>query len=855
MAFTGIVTGSVSNELISSGVQNIYSGGVPGSCAIIDGGWQYLFSGGIASYTEIDSSGRQIVSSGGTAYYTLINYNGNQLVDGAASIAIVNSGGYQAVGGKADNVTINSGGVQFIKSGGTATSTIIAGGNQTISSNSVAALTIISAGGSQTVYAGGRASSTIISSGGAQSVSGTATSTTINLGGNQKVAAGGADTTPPSVPIGLTQIVTGNKVALDWADSTDASGIKRYEIQGDSQPDLDGNPPEDERVFMTASKYNITLPDGPTYWHVRAQDNAGNWSDWSEISSFIVDSALPTVPTGLTVKLDKRTLVLDWADSTDKSGINQYELRVDEQPDFSSKFVRDIPVSESKFTKTDMEVGTFYAKVRAQDNAGKWSAWSKSASVTVVGALAVNDSVDDWVGSTDVYKLNLATAGTLNLYLEGLSGDANLALFDAKNKQLKISSAKGSAPESITNTVLAKGDYFVKVIPAAKTTDTDYTLRNTFVALPADTAANTWQAAKLAAKDISGGVDNWVGFDDPADCYRLVMTNAGTLTLGLTGLNGDVNLSLLDGTGKVLKTSANKLNASESITADLLAGTYYVNVAPVKGVNGATYTLTHAEKYCPADTAANTWQTAADIAGGVDNWVGFGDAADYYKLTMTNAGTLTLGLTGLSGDANLSLLDGTGKALKTSANKLNAPEAITADLVAGTYYVNVAPVKGVNKADYNLTYNKQDFPSNTAGNSFENAREITDGEMIHEWLGFGNKEDYYKFQVFADNSTSSGSLSGFSSNINMFAYNFNRKLVASSANPGLTPESMDSGAGKVDAGTYYVKVVLAGTAGTEYDLNFVLSLGLMFGTANPLTSANAALTDDPLKKSPNMLAS
>ena len=85
MAFTGIVTGSVSNELISSGVQNIYSGGVAGSCAIIDGGWQYLFSGGIASYTEIDSSGRQIVSSGGTAYYTLINYNGNQLVDGAAS--------------------------------------------------------------------------------------------------------------------------------------------------------------------------------------------------------------------------------------------------------------------------------------------------------------------------------------------------------------------------------------------------------------------------------------------------------------------------------------------------------------------------------------------------------------------------------------------------------------------------------------------------------------------------------------------------------------------------------------------------------------------------------------------------
>jgi hypothetical protein len=44
------------------------------------------------------------------------------------------------------------------------------------------------------------------------------------------------------------------------------------------------------------------------------------------------------------------------------------------------------------------------------------------------------------------------------------------------------------------------------------------------------------------------------------------MTNAGTLTLGLTGLTGNANLSLLDSKGRVLKTSANRGTASEAIT-------------------------------------------------------------------------------------------------------------------------------------------------------------------------------------------------------------------------------------------------------------------------------------------------
>ena len=466
-------------------------------------------------------------------------------------------------------------------------------------------------------------------------------------------------------------------------------------------------------------------------------------------------------------------------------------------------------------------------------------------------------TLDNWVGygdPADCYKLVMTGAGALTLNLTGLTGDANLSLLDSKGKVLKSSTNKGNLSESIAGLYLSAGTYYVNVAPATNVNSATYLLTHTENYCPADKAANTWQTANAIAT-----LDNWVGFGDAADCYKLVMTGAGALTLNLTGLTGDVNLSLLDSKGKVLKSSTNKGNLSESIANyALLGGTYYVNVAPATGVNKATYTLTHTENYCPTDKAANTWQTANAIAT-LDNWVGFGDAADCYKLTMTGNGILSLNMTGLTGDANLSLLDSKGKVLKTSANKANAAETITADLLAGTYYVNVAPATGVNNATYTLTHAEKYCPADAGGNSFDTASALSNG-TVHEWLGFGDKEDYYKFEVTANDTTGTASLSGFTSDINLFVYNSNHKQVAASTKTGLTGEQVT---GKLKIGTYYFKVMLAGTAATEYNLNFnltppaVAAGGLqLFSSASPLTGSSDAIgSSDPLKKNQGMLAS
>ncbi|MFA6100871.1 MAG: pre-peptidase C-terminal domain-containing protein [Victivallaceae bacterium] len=669
-----------------------------------------------------------------------------------------------------------------------------------------------------------------------------------------------------TAPGSLKQTRSGKNVLFDWAD---VSGATKYDIMVDNNADFSS--PEFEDLPGT-SKASTLLADGTYYWKVQAC-NASGRSDWADGGSFKISSDVtpPTVPTGLKVTLDGRTLVLDWADSTDKSGVKQYEVRADEQPDFSSLFVRDIAVSESKFTKTDMEVGTGYAKVRAQDNAGNWSAWSKSASVTVIGTLAVNDSVSAWVGSTDVYKMTLDTAGTLSLNLTGLAGDANLALFDGKGKQLKISSAKGANPENISNMALLQGDYYVKVVPAGKAADTDYTLTSTFASCPDDNAGDTPSGANVIG-ELEDGVaverNDWTGFGDPADYYRLTLTNAGTLSLNLnlTDLTGDANLTLLDNKGKVLKASSTKGHIDEAIAMPLLAGDYFVKVAPADGgkgtINNTHYMLSNMVDYFPEDKIDNVPSGASYIGGLADgvavecnDWVGFGDPADYYQLTLASAGALTLNLTGLSGDANLTLLDSKGKVLKTSANKKIADEAIATALAAGDYFVKVAPADGgkgiVNNTYYNLS---NYFQAETAGNSFATAVELTSDGTVHGWVGTGNKDDYYTFELQASTAVTLD-LTGINSNVNLYLYDSKNKQQAASAKSGNTDESITK---TLTAGKYYVKATLAGKENTDYILNFNIDPAAFktgsLGLTGPLTGSADTGSSDPLKKNNGLLA-
>ncbi|MHB9139519.1 MAG: PPC domain-containing protein, partial [Victivallaceae bacterium] len=316
------------------------------------------------------------------------------------------------------------------------------------------------------------------------------------------------------------------------------------------------------------------------------------------------------------------------------------------------------------------------------------------------------------------------------------------------------------------------------------------------------------------------------------------------------------------------KTSATSGAASEAIAnVSLLSGTYYVKVATSdngKGTVNTNYTLTNSVTYYPTDAAANDYKTAADIAT-LDNWVGFGDSADCYKLTLTGAGSLNLNLTGLSGNANLYLLDSSGRTLKTSATSGAASEAIAnVSLLSGTYYVKVATSdngKGTVNTNYTLTNSVTYYPEDTAGNTLAAAKEVTSSGTLSEWLGLGDKNDYYKFELGSATGTTL-ELSGLSSNVNLYLYDNKGKQLAVSAKTGAAAESITK---SLAAGTYYVKATLTGTANTAYDLNLNIdpsafktgSLQLFSSSSTLSNSSDTALagSDDAMKKNLGLLAS
>ena len=508
----------------------------------------------------------------------------------------------------------------MVSSGGVASASVLNFGYQDVSSGGAASSTTIN-GGSQSVLSGGAASNTIVNSGGSMYVSSggiLAGALTIN-GGHVtveysdnlqpsamgfKLASAQANDALLTIESGAVGDISHTTFTLNVNNT--ASGAY---ILG-SGADLTGM---SSAVFtVTDNGQNVNVQVGSSYTFTDGDKLSLSLTNAATdqlratftVSGGVADTSPPTVPGGLSVGFDKnKDLLFKWTPSTDNVSVDHYELTLsDSAGNVISDWLSD---SASSFRYTP-KPGTFTWHVKAVDTSGNESAWSKVSSFTVTptdtvgntlataGTLDVNGSVDEWVGlgdSADYYKLTLDNAGTLNLNLTDLSDNANLALYDAKGKLLKSSSAKGTADENINNLALLGGDYYVKVAPsdAGKgTVNTYYTLSNTVDYFPADTAGNTFAAAlKVTA---SGRISEWVGFGDKDDYYKFELQTATTVTLNLTDMASNVNLYLYDSKSKQLAASAKTGNADESISKTLAAGLYYVK-ATLAGTDNTYYNL------------------------------------------------------------------------------------------------------------------------------------------------------------------------------------------------------------------------------------------------------------------------
>ncbi len=199
-----------------------------------------------------------------------------------------------------------------------------------------------------------------------------------------------------------------------------------------------------------------------------------------------------------------------------------------------------------------------------------------------------------------------------------------------------------------------------------------------------------------------------------------------------------------------------------------------------------------------ADIGGNTISSAANIGtldGSriVSDWVGLADPNDFMRIQVPQQSYVQFGLSGLRADADLQLLDSSGRSIAYSARGGSNSEAINEDLPAGTYYVRVYRFSG--DTNYTLTMNatpRQPNVQDNAGNSRDTARNVgvLSGERIYsDAVGSQDRDDFYRFQV-TGRSSFELQLDGVTSDADVQLQDVNGRTIESSTRAGSESESI-----------------------------------------------------------------
>jgi hypothetical protein len=428
-----------------------------------------------------------------------------------------------------------------------------------------------------------------------------------------------------------------------------------------------------------------------------------------------------------------------------------------------------------------------------------------------VGTLSGTRMFNDAVSVSDIndyYRFNLAGRALFGLSLTGLSADADVDLLSAAGSVIAGSHNAGSSPEIIASTLEA-GTYYARVFRYSG--NTNYTLGLAAVSVPVtppDGAGNSVAAARnLGTLSGTQTFNDWVGSADTNDYYRFSLAGQSNFSLTMGGLSNDADVSLLDVNGAVITSSANGGTSAEAINRTLGAGTYYVRAYRYSGDTNYTLALS-ATAVTPPDGAGNSVAAARNLGtlSGTqtfNDWVGSVDTDDYYRFSLAGQSNFSLTMSGLSNNADVSLLDVNGAVITSSTNGGTSAEAISRTLGAGTYYVRAYRFSG--DTNYTLALSATAAaPPDGAGNSVAAARNLgtlSGTQTFNDWVGGVDTDDYYRFSL-AGQSNFSLTMGGLSNDADVSLLDVNGAVIASSVNGGTSAEAINRTLG---AGTYYVR--------------------------------------------------
>ena len=192
-------------------------------------------------------------------------------------------------------------------------------------------------------------------------------------------------------------------------------------------------------------------------------------------------------------------------------------------------------------------------------------------------------------GRLSVYRLDVLDPGPLTVDLENLTGDADLALYDAAGRMLGSSGLDGRSAERLVRSVGPYGDDVPPVavylgVATRSRRNVGFTLRAAQQVNPGAPVGRTISADEMrSARPIAveDGTTEFAGLVEglvPA-VYRLDLPRSGSVRVDLTNLTGDADLHSFDATGRLQFESTHNLTEDEQVGTGGDAGSYFVRVS------------------------------------------------------------------------------------------------------------------------------------------------------------------------------------------------------------------------------------------------------------------------------------
>jgi predicted phage tail protein len=196
-----------------------------------------------------------------------------------------------------------------------------------------------------------------------------------------KIASGG-DTTPPTIPTGLTATAASGQISLTWTASTDNVGVTGYQIQRCQGA---GCSTFAQIGTSTSTTYADTGTAASTTYSYRvlATDAAGNLSGYSNTATATISTSGPSVPAGLAASAASSSEIdLSWTASTDSLGVTGYDVERCAGSGCTDFAQIDQPTGIT-YVDSGLSASTTYSyRVRAIDTAGNLGGYSSVVSAT-----------------------------------------------------------------------------------------------------------------------------------------------------------------------------------------------------------------------------------------------------------------------------------------------------------------------------------------------------------------------------------------------------------------------------------------------------------------------------------------